>query len=396
MGENKDGKKIRLDPGLLFFVVGILYLVVAGYVLTQSDWNPRMPNYQQFLVNTAGEYTGGGVFEDKYVFLAVLEDNSTRFVVTDTYGEVLSAYDVSPPPATVLLRNDGIYFVFVEGNRIQLMMYDGKSFSTVSALSFKWTFSRLGPPRVIDGSKALLFAKRRDLRGIVVLDIDKNVHRPRLTAYFCRNCGLYPRYVLPDGSISGTYRGQPVVVRLEKSAAVPLVFSTKKFVTITDVCKNIFVGHSRNKRLVFGAYDGNVLYEMNLPVDSEPVCADGKLLLSSSGMLVTVALGTELNDYSIFSAYSRFLPYGVFEDVPYVILYGADSGNPSYVRNAITGAKCPDTPQQGNVSTSLQSIPLTVRRAHIFRETALSVFPAEPFANVVETTVDEDFRCYRP
>lgn len=396
MDEKENGKKIRLDPGLLFLVVGVLYLVIAGYVLTRSDWNPRTPNYQQFLVNTAGEYTGGGVFEDKYVFLSVLDDNSARFVVTDTYGEVLSAYDMTPAPATVLLRSDGAYFVFVDGNRMQLVKYDGDSFSTVSTFSFKWVFHRLGPPRVLTDSKALLYAKRGDLRGIVVLDIDGNVSRPRFTAYFCRKCGLYPRYVLPDGSISGAYRGWPVVVRLEGSVAAPTVFDTNKPVTITGVCGNIFVGYSRDKNLVFGTCDGNVLYEVNIPVNSDPVCDDRKLFLPSSDMLVTVVLGPELSDHSVSFVYSGFTPRGVFEDVPYVILYGADSGNPSYVRNTIAGAKCPDVPQRDGVPVGLQSVPLTVRRANIFRETALSVFPAEPFVEVVETTVDEDFRCYQP
>lgn len=391
MGESDNG----FDAGILFVLLGILYIVVAGFLLVRSDWNPRTPNYLQFLVNVAGEYTGGTPFEGGYALVAV-DGNSALFVITDEHGEVKSAYSLSHRPAAVLSREDGLYFVFVEGNRIQIMGYSGGKFSTLAAVSTSWSFQPLGPPRILTGSRLILFAKRGNLEGPVVLDIEKNVYRPRLTAYFCRDCGLSPKHVLPDGSVYGGYGKYPVLIRLEESGAVALTVDTDLIPFITDVCEDFFVGFDVSRRLVFGSLSGDSAYELNVPVGSFPVCFGRKIFFSSSGSFVMVDVGPDLNSYRIYSSYSGFEPSGVFEDVPYVVLYGESSGNPSLLRNVVGEMKCPDTLQPIDSDMNLRAYPLRVERLDVLKESPLVGYPAEPFATARRVSVDEDFRCYSP
>jgi len=392
-----DGKKKKfLDPGLLFLFVGLLYLIGAGYLLTHSDWNPRTPNYLQFLVNTGGGYTGGIPFDEGYAFVAVLDDNTSRFVVTDAHGDVRSAYDLSPVPANVFARDDGLYFVFVEGNRLQLLRYSKGEFHTVVTLSSKWKFQPLHPPRISTSPKFFLFAKHGSFEGPVIVDLEENVHDPRLTAYFCNNCRLSPERLLSDGSIFGDYRGDPVIIRLNGSKATVLILDTNLALSVTDICGDFFVGRNANSHLVFGSLRGDTIYELNVPTSSPPICHGRKILFSSPTGFTGVDIGSELNNYRVYTTYSEFEPLGVFEDAPYIVFYGESSGNPSVLQNILTEMKCPEAPQNLGSDFQLRPLPFRAARMNLFTNTSLLGYPAEPFAVTQKVTVDEDFRCYRP
>ncbi|MDN5358633.1 MAG: hypothetical protein PWP76_476 [Candidatus Diapherotrites archaeon] len=391
MAEEKKG----LDRGILYVLIALIYVSAGIFLLNKLDWNPKMPNYSQYLVNVSGTYTDGGVLGKSYVFLVDVDDNRGMLVKTSENGEVLDAYVFEPAPASAMLLEDVIYLIFVEGNRVELVRYDGRSMSAVFAGESSWRFRPLHPARFVEGPYALAYTERSDgLRGVAWISIEKNVFDPVVKAYFCRSCEVSPMYVLRDGSVFALVSRNPVLITPSAKGVSAVEYRSTPAVVVTDVCDRQFVGLNAKGRLVFGRSGSNVLYEVNLPAASFPLCENNRMFLVSGGYLTVVSMDT--NSPTVLSSASEFQPASLFEDVPYIVFAGKDSGNPEFLRTIISEFRCPDSvfPLEENVS--VEKFPITIRPYGGLKWTTLVLEETNAFVTAKRVSIDEDFRCYRP
>ncbi len=388
MGEERAG----LDRGIFYVLTALVYIAIAIILLNRTDWNPHTPYYEQYLVGVPGEYTSGTVFGDGYALLSA-DGNAAYLVLTDRHGEIRSAYALSPVPAAVLHVKGRILIIFAEGNALQVVGFDGTHFGTLSTVSTSWQLHPISPPRILEGTRAVLFATRDRFRAALLVSLDRNVQDPFLRAFFCRDCDLTPLYNGPHGHYVFSMRRQPLLITPASSEGISVrnVRSTPA-IFVTDVCKDIFTGIDANHRSVWGRIGADRFYEANVQMNSFPVCHGDRVFLNTGGYL-TVLDVSELNAPRAYRVPSSFSPSAAFDDVPYLLLAGGDGGNPSFLRNPPAGLKCPDLPDEVNVSVSVY--PLSFERYDGLHFTTLSKYPAKPFAEIRTVNFDEDFRCYK-
>ncbi len=394
MGEEKKG----IDRGVLYVLTALVYLAVAGILLSNVDWNPHTQNYAQYLVNTSGAYISGVPYNDGYALLARADSNTATLVFTDSFGEVKDAYILSPLPSSVMVWKDSLFFLFAEGNRLEVVAYDG-SFVPLYSASLSWDLRPLPYPRFVNGPYALALADRADIeaRGILYVSIEKNVLDPALRVYFCRNCSFSPLYSLPDGSLVAAFGRTPYLIIPTKGGVSSSELRSNPAVVPTDVCDDLSVGIDAHRRLIWGKLGADRFYEANIEVDAYPVCREGVVYFTSNGVLSAVAISPELNEViAYFSSASNFTPFAVFDDLPYFVLVGSDSGNPEFVRNVVPGFKCPDSLYMVDENVSVAMIPLSVSQTDVLKWTTPDESNAESFVSIQRVSIDEDFRCYKP
>ncbi|NPA77146.1 MAG: hypothetical protein GXN93_05345, partial [Candidatus Diapherotrites archaeon] len=165
----------------------------------------------------------------------------------------------------------------------------------------------------------------------------------------------------------------------------------------TDVCDDVFVGINARRHLVWWKRGEDRYHEANVVVDAYPVCRENAVYFTSRGYLGAVILSSEFNGLvQVFSSASNFSPLAAFEDLPYFLLVGSDSGNPEFLRNVVPTLRCPSSVYSLDRNLAVTVIPLRASRGDALKWTTPSVSRAESFVRVEPVRVDEDFRCYKP
>ncbi len=308
-GDERKG----FDRGILYILIAVVYLALAWVIIDSLDWNPHTPNYAQYLVGASGAYVDGGVYGDRYFFVVADsgDANSAALVFTDPSGEVLDAYRLSPRPSAVMNTKNALFFLFVEGNRLQILAYREGRFLHTFAASTTWSLQPIYPTRVVDDPYGLAFARKDDIdaQGIIFVSIEDNVLDPLLRVYFCRGCEFTPLYALPNGELAASVRKAVTIFIPAQNGVRTIEVRSTPAILPTDVCGDVLVGVSEDRHLVWSKLESDRLYDANIPVESFPICRDDEIYFSSDGVLSAVTISPELNEVvSFFPAHLPSFP----------------------------------------------------------------------------------------